>query len=434
MASQEQRHRALSRKAHFVALISMILCLVVAIAAAQAQAKKADTPAPTCNKVGIVTVCPSFSTVKVSFTTPKPTSASVSTSMDKSFGLTVLDKRVKKVHSITVPENPGKTYNIKVVATPSKGKPSTYLGSFQTGAIGSMPATVTTLNGKFLLNGVPFFPIVAQTGSCLDATWVNALVGMGVNALQDARGCSTDTTAWSNELDPLLKNLAWVYGSKPDTAQYLQAVPEFLTWQAHLRLLQNPLSLVSCDSSFASSKPLYVAVKNSAKKGPTMFTVLAVGQITPSSRLFCLDGAGMKNLFFISIIGGVKALDLFTFIPVTGAMDVKSDVSQAAAQAAACMDTIGPAILNGKPVTVKFDPKGQVVASAWLYGGVTYVITANTEKTATSSSLSVPSLIKATTATTLCEPLKTIKLSRGSITGNYGPLGVHIYKVLPTKA
>ena len=414
------------RKAHFVALISMILCLVVATAAAQAQTNTSFHP--TITPIGL-------NRVKVSFTMPYPTSASVSTSLDKSFGLTVLDRRMKKVHSITVPENAGKTYNIKVVAVAANGRSNTYIGSFPTGVIGSIPTRVTTVKtsagGKIFQNGVPFFPIIALSGSCLDKNLIKTNLSMGVNIFQDATGCSDDSATWPTELDPLLKNQAWVDGTKPGNVQALQPIPEFMDWQASVRLLQNPSSLVGCSSYFDSSRPLYVAAKNEVTKGIVIYQVIVAHRGTPTEKPYCLDGVGMKNVFFVSIIAGVKGLRFFPIIPETGAMDVENDVIQAAGAASSCMDTIGTAILNGKALPVRLNPKGQLVANAWAYGGVTYIAAANTEKTATVTSVMVPSLSKATMATTVCGPAKSVKITGGNIPGTYTPLGVNIYKVLP---
>src|SRR4051812_37634300 len=102
---------------------------------ATARAGKANV-LPGCSTFGVVTACPTLNQVKVSFTTSSPTTASVETSVDMGYEETVLDKRLKKVHTITIPETPATTYHIKVTAIPSKGSPSTWAGSFSTGAIG----------------------------------------------------------------------------------------------------------------------------------------------------------------------------------------------------------------------------------------------------------------------------------------------------------
>ncbi len=410
--------------AHFVALLAT-LCLVVATAAAQAQTT-AFTPVIT--PIGL-------NAVKVSFTTPTPTTPSVSTSTDMSFALTVLDIRPKRIHNITIPENPGTTYNIMVVATPAKGKPSVFVDSFSTGAIGSVPATLTTVNGKTYLNGVRYFPIVPMGRHCLDQAFVDANLSMGIklmpDPLTDLNECTKAATS-PGELDDLLRGRAWVYGTSADSAQAIQGASAILDWQAKFRLLQEPGSLQGCSEYFASSAPLFAAVKIEVKKGPTMYWVVLVNQTVPSSKPLCLDGPGMRNVFWTSIIGGVQGLQYFTFMPVTGEMNVKDDVAKAAGAAASCMTNIGPVILNGKPLAVAIDPKSPVKLGAWRYGGVAYIVAVNTEKSLTSASFSVPGL-GGIVAQTLCEPSRTLKLNRDSITDKFVPVDVHIYKVMPVK-
>lgn len=412
------------RMAHFVALAT--LCLVVATEAAQAQIMAFT---PTITPIGL-------SAVKVSFTTPTPTTASVSTSTDMSFALTVLDIRPKRIHNITIPENPGTTYNITVVATPAKGKPSVFVGSFSTGAIGSVPATLTTVNGKTYLNRVRYFPIVPMGRHCLDQAFTDANLSMGIKLmpdplLTDLDECTKAATS-PGELDNLLRGRAWVYGTWADSVQAIQGASAILDWQAKFRLLQEPGSLQGCSEYFASSSPLFAAVKAEAKKGPTMYWVVLVNQTVPNSKPLCLDGPGMRNVFWTSIIGGVQGLQYFTFMPVTGEMNIKDDVARAAGAAASCMVNIGPAILNGKPLAVAIDPKSPVKLGAWRYGGVAYIVAVNTEKSSAIASFSVPGM-DGTVAQTLCEPSRTLKLNRDSITDKFVPVDVHIYKVMPVK-
>lgn len=413
------------RIAHFVALAT--LCLVVATTTAQAQTRSFT---PVITPIGL-------NTVKVSFTTPTPTTASVSTSTDMSFALTVLDVRPKKVHNITIRAlAPATTYNIKVVATPVKGKASMLVSSFPTGAIGSVPATLTTVNGKTYLNGVRYFPIVPVGRHCLDQALTDANLSMGIKLmpdplLTDLDECTGAATS-PGELDNLLRGRAWVYGTWADSVQAIQGASAILDWQAKFRLLQEPGSLQGCSEYFASSAPLFAAVKAEAKKGPTMYWVVLVNQIDPNSKPLCLDGPGMRNVFWTSIIGGVQGLQYFTSMLVTGKMNVRDDVAEAAGAAASCMVNIGPAILNGKPLTVAIDPKSPVKLGAWRYGGVTYIVAVNTEKSSTSVSFSVPGM-GGIVAQTLCEPSRTLKLNGDSITDEFVPVDVHTYRVMPVK-
>ena len=410
-------------------LAALAVCLVAGTAA---QAQNLDSTG--CTKVGPASVCTTLNTAKISFSSTKPTTARIYTSFDKSYGLLVLDRRFKTTHSITIRSLTASTgYNIKLAVTPKTGKTAIYTGSFRTADIGSVPATVTAGNGWLLLNGVRFFPIVGLTGACLKDSdkLVDKYVAMGTNILQDVASCDGNTDNWPDELGPMLGNKSWVDARTVGPAQVkaLQAVPQYLDWQAPARLLQNPSSLLRCTGTLASSAPLYAAVKNESGKGITMYMATLANHGTPTETPYCLDGTGMRNLFFTAVIANAQGLVYFPYIPVTGQLDVLDDVAKAAKASAQCMSTLGPAILNGTHLQLQ-TTSGSVKAAGWIYGGVTYIAAVNTERTAVSSTISLLNP-RSTTAQTECEPSRTLKLVNGSLSDHFSPLAVHFYRVAP---
>ncbi len=164
-------------------VLAITVVLFVAVFGGAASQARTRASTPTCTRFGGLGVCTTLNTATFTFTTKTKSTASVSTSVDASLGLVVLDQRAKTVHKITIPVAPATKYNFKVTATPAKGKPATWKGSFSTAAIGSVPATVTSTNGRLLVNGVPW-PIVATeflSDGCYSPSAVAADLALRVN-------------------------------------------------------------------------------------------------------------------------------------------------------------------------------------------------------------------------------------------------------------
>ena len=413
------------RKTRCLALIIPILCLAVATAAAPAQITAANGTS-NCTKVGIATVCPGFNTVKVSFTTPTKTTASVSTSVDKSFALTVLDQRAKKTHNITIPEPPAKTYNLKVTATPAKGKSSTWIGSFATGVIGSVPAMISSKGNKFLVNGMPLGLIAVEGYECATPDYVKDVISMGANILEKgvaAPSCDTAT------LHGALNNQVWWYSNDPSDQQQPSTLGELLQeGSTDLTAVADPGSLLGCASK--SDLGLYQLVKKKASEGPVISTIVVTQKLDASDDN-CIDPVRLNSLFWTTFAAGGSGVGYYVRSGVPGNFSVVPSLPAMAVKDANELTTLEPCILNGKSLPVKTDLNGPVKISAWQYAGMICVIAANTRNAPVQGTFSLNS--KAKTAQVLWAA-RSVRMNAGSISESFAPLAVNIYKLLPPVA
>lgn len=403
-------------KMRFAALL--FLCLGLASATAQARSNSPALP---------VSTNWSMNSVSFKFATPVNTKVTLDLGIDTKYGLTMKDAS-KKAHRITVPSlTPGHPYCWRIKAVPAKGTPMMAARCETT--LPPATATLSIANGHFLLNGVRFFPMVTLAGACLDGGFVDRSTFMGGTVFQNPSGCG-DSTGWSTEFDGLLKSKGWFFETNPQRAQALSGTPELLNWPSSgVNYLDNPLSLVGCEDSLSSSAPLYQASSAASRKGPMLFGLTLVDRGTPGGPQFCLNGPGTRNLFFANVIAHAWGLRLLTFIPRTGEISVKTEVSNAMHTASECMAIVGPATLNGRSVPAT-SSNPSVKLAAWNYGGGSYIIAVNTEKSAANTVLSVPGL-KNISAQTVCDKQRSLKVTKGAMTVQLGALEVGIFKSFP---
>lgn len=422
-------------------LALLVVCLAVAAATAQARVNR-TSDASTCTKVSFATVCPTLNTVKVSFATPKPTRASISTSVDKSFALTVLDSRYKKVHNITIrSEAPATTYNIRIMAIPKKGKSLVAIGSFATGAIGSVPATVTSANGKLLLNRVPFFPIMARAyNPCPDQQTVNGTIILGVNifdAQSEVHNCLGDNqnpSQWGASLHSSLGSKLWWLERDITANQQLQsqALPELLNWQAVITSLYSPSQQVLENPCLTATQLFKTASSEAAGKKATVFvTTLATHPITPS-KTYCMNPQNLDMLIWAFIAGGGAGIEYSTKDAGNGPdFDVSTELGNEALRLASKIKTLEPAFLTGKKLTIKPGTSSPVKVGAQLYGGIIYIVAVNTDEGTSNASFSLTGSTTGQTAAVLWEG-RSVKLNKGVIADRFASQAVHIYKIVPT--
>lgn len=415
-----------NRRAHVVALVTSILCLVVAIATTQALA--GDTPQSNCLKFGKVGVCPTLNTATFLFNTATPTTASVSISVDKSYALTVLDLKAKKSHRITIRSiAPATTYNFIVKVTPKHGKPTTWSkGSFPTGAIGSVPASLTSSGNKLLLNGVPFTPIMVWGYNCATSDYVKDVIALGAKVLEEGVPIPCD----SETLHTALQNQVWWYSKSSSEQEQLAALPELLEGSSGILPAYDAGSLLGCHSQ--SDIGLYNAVKSHSSTRPVVSTV-TVSTHLDLTHLNCLSAVGAHALFWATFVAGGKGVEYYAHDNTTqGGSTIFSVLPSIPAQAqrdASELMALEPAIASGKQLSLSSGPKSSIREMAWVYGGATYVVAVNTNNSSLSSSLTLPST-RATMATVLWEG-RSVKLKAATFSDNFAPLAVHVYKLVP---
>ncbi len=402
-------------------LVLAVLCLVVAsVTTPQAQ----GTPTPSL----ISSVTATLNTVTVSVTTPVPTQLILSIGTDKTYGLSVLD-RSKMLHRVTVRGlRPATTYYYAVQATPAKGRPSTASGMFATGPIG--PATVTAKNGKILLNGVPFFPIMADEFACPAQQIVDDNIALGINVLDPSDGGSICDSSVESLHAMLSGKTWWLEHVGGYDAAAVQQLPELMNWQGGITFTQTPSVLIGCNET--STDPLYQRIHGLAKVGPVIYW-LWLSDPVPSVKN-CLDGPRLQNLFWTVVAAGGLGMKYITQqrLDQSAGISVNSDVSEEAGILAKQMATIGPAILMGQHLLVTTDAKGAAVKlGAWQYGGVVYIVAVNTANSPATWTFTVPSPSNLNTTQVLWEN-RNVMNSSGMISDQFNPLAVHIYKVTRT--
>jgi len=437
MALRQHRNRAPIRKAHYVALVSMTACLVVATVAAQAQAKTSPLQiiGLDCSKTPPLHA---FNTATCTFTTTVPAETSVSAGTDKKNTVPTPDLHYRTKHNITVPGlSPNTTYYVLVTATNKSGKSARVWTAFTTAAPGSSPATVTTRGNKLLLNGQPWLALVSSGYSCMSQQFVSANLAIGISTFQDPAGCQ-DPPTWSAYLQALLGDKAWVYETVAQDSQALQGLTSLVKWPA----IQNSAQynyMGGCSDYKPPARAtmtgdMFNSIQTKTRNKPLIYSAIIVDQLRPNKDS-CWTGAEQEALFWTVFAGGGSGLEYTTFRPwdTTATFAVNSTVAAAVAKAVSQAATLGPALLAGKAENIPANQKSQVKYGAWDYGGTTYVVGVNTNNTPSSGTFLVRGHTRATTAQVMWEN-RSVKIKSGDITEKFGPLAVHIYKVLRAKA
>ena len=415
-------------QARLMALAGM--CLVVALAVIQAQPTKAgDTPGPNCTQFGtvsVLSVCATLNTVNFQFTTTKPTSASISISTDRSFALTVLDSKLKKVHNVTIRSvAPATNYNYLVKATPKTGKPATWNGSFVPQPYGSVPMNIGASNmHKLTLNGVPFFVIEHLVGCPTPETFAFDL-SAGINAVEGATLSCPDPVGTPSDNAVALHAIldgqtAWRDSTTAPGAQVPGGLPELLNWGAGIRTENHQVGvLYGCTKQYDSTVALYGAISKDAVSSP----VVSVNEIPKGG---CINGARVRNIFWTIVEAGGGGVE-YQYVHMD---DLDDDARIATKQSSDQMATLEPAIQNGKLITVRTTGCSSVKPRFVIYGGVLYGVAVNNNDTATRCTFSLPK-----TAGRVVQRLwerGSVKLKAGSFSDKFSPLGVHLYRVMPT--
>lgn len=428
--------RGTIRKAHYVALISMILCLVVATAATQAQAASQRSSL----NIRQLNVVKTFTTVKFTVATNVATQLVINTGTDKVYMVSTSD-RSKLKHAVTVRGlAPNTNYYYTLVLTPKTGKTRTVRGVFKTAAPGSSPATVTTRGNKLLLNGSAFFPIIADSYACPKLKDVTADLAMGFNVIDGPNGCGSDPTSEMRDaqfLHDLLNNEAWYLPTNPylPVAAGLQTLPELLSWPGGVNpqtvLPNGSCSIPAYDKQVGK---LYASLAHTASLKPVVF--LADFSTFPNQgRANCYNSSSAYALLWALKDAGAQSVQLTT----TPHWNSDAGVSTSAAVASATakftkeLATLGTVIFYGKRLDIPVNIKGTVEVTAWEYNGATYVIVVNIGTVSASQTTAVPGLASAKTAQVLWEN-RSVKVVAGSITDNY-PMSapVHIYRISTKK-
>ena len=410
----------------FVALIAVCLAVVAVTAAAQASNKGAL----------VVNVTAGFNTVKVSFTTPLPTAASVNTSIDRSFALTVLDRRLKKTHNVTIRAlAPATTYNIRVVAQPLKGKPATWTGSFQTQDYGSTPMAIAAKGSKITLNGAPFF-VIANKSACPTPAMFAFDQSAGINVEEGITADCPDSSATPQQNTEALHSIisgqvGWRETSiSPDPAS-LAGLPELLNWGSGIRVTFEPFFPQSvCGTQRNLTVPLYQLANKYASSGAAVIYSRSIGDLAKGPQT-CLTRPRLANIFWSIVEAGGAGIE-YAYEVDQGSTTVQTAqnvVLAAAKQAADQIATLEAAFGTGKPIAVKTAGCSTVKPNFISYGGVLYAVAVNNDDAPARCTFSLPKAA-GPTVQRLWEG-GNLKLKGGTFSDSFVALGVHLYKVMP---
>jgi len=383
-------------------------------------------------------VVTTFTTAKFTVAANVATQLVINTGTDKVYMVSTPD-RSKLKHVVTVRGMaPNTNYYYSLVLTPKTGKARTVRNVFKTAAPGSSPATLSVRGSKILLNGQPFFPIMADSYACPTQADVTAIAQMGFNIIDGPNSCSNEQTQDVQNLHALLsgKLKLWYTPSPPrGNTLALQGLPELLAWPRGVSFTTE-MSTGSCNRP-ADNKLLgkfYASLVHGAHLKTSMF-YSNISNPPVQGKVNCLDNPSTYSLLWSVTSAGVKGIELTATPQWNTGMGVSTTLPVATATSlfAKRLATLLPVILFGQKVAVRLNLSGTVEASAWRYGGVTYVIVVNLGTMAASQTTAVPGLASAKTAQVLWES-RGVKVVDGSITDNYPRSApVHIYRINSAK-
>lgn|GEM_PF-7108399 len=415
----------------FVALAA--LCLVVASVTAS------GTQATTTASVSVEAAL-NYATFAVQASSPSHFVVSVGT--DTANMVSRKELAWKSADTIRIsPLAPATHYYYTVSSTAKNGRTSVVRDSFDTGGVEQANLSATT--GRFLLNGVPFFPVMATAfGECPDTTnVVEADVAMGVNVLDHSGWpmCSNaqHTAHWptAEELHGLLQNKIWWleranrHNRNPDPnapqPTSFDSLPELLHLQGNLTMDPNPgvcaispAALYDKLVSKAGGSSPFVYNPNLADPG------MAEGATTSSGS--CLDGDRMTAVFWASFLAGVDGMEYTTQIPVRqlDGVEVAGEVKAQAKRQAARLNTLYPAIVGSRGRAIP-TAESSIKAKAWSYGGNTYVVALNASGQSASAKLMVGIHGRAK----VFWENRGESIVRGAIADHFRPYQVHVYRM-----
>jgi hypothetical protein len=360
-----------------------LLCAVVApVTAAQARSTSSATTFTTSTLV--VGVNPSLSSAVFTVRTDTASKVSVMTGTDRQNMVGKVVATLKPSHTVTVtPLAPATSYFYSVTTTERNGRTSTKVGSFRTDGVRS--ATMSVKNGRFRLNGAPFFPIMGMMYTACpkqDVVIDNASMGVNVldhwytsNCYDSSKGIRRPVTG--EELHSLLKNRVWWLERKDAP---VAGLPEQLDFADNLFLELSAGDLWGCSPRGSSATTWYEKLKTSvaeqlAQETATVYfaAVTATGGIKS-----CFNARRFTAQFWTAFLAGAAG---FEYDNQHGSredgVEVKADVMAQAGIETNRLKTLYPVVLSGDERQVN-SSQNAVKARGWSWGGSLYVIAVNT--------------------------------------------------------
>lgn len=335
------------------------------------------------------------------------------------------------------PLAPATKYFYSVVATDRSGKlVGRHVGAFNTGAV--RPATLTVANGRFRLNGVPFFPIMAVPyNGCPAPSIITDSVSMGVNVMDSwwDRGACTDyqsgrSVHWptSDELHGILRGRVW-WMIRNDFGGDISSLPELLDFRGELFLEKSVGSLWGCSPADSSASGWYTRLERSVashlRQGQA--TVYWSSVIARGGVKSCMTAQRLSAQFWTSTLAGAAGMEYgnhHVADPEAG-VDVRPDVLIQAGREARRLETLYPVILTGVERRV-VSSSDSIIAKTWNWGGGTYAVAVNTENKPVTATIKWPGL--SGTVKVLWQD-RSKKLVTGGISERFGAHEVHIYQL-----
>lgn len=421
-------------------------CAVVAPVPA-AQARPTESVGITAPRL-TVTVSPGLNFATFSIRTSVPSRVVVSYGTDRGNMVPWTIRPLKPRHSFKLsPLAPATRYFYSVIATDAKGKAYPKTGVFNTGPV--RPATLSVVNGRFRLNGVPFFPVMAAAYSeCPDSKLVAANRALGVNVLDHWRLSYCKSFAdglWATvqELHDRLQGRAfWLSRtnrSHPSPhappAPSLEGLEELLSFRGNIDMDLTAGSLWGCAESDSSLTEIYPILKASALRSGVNERALVslfylLPEQVPGGRKGCLSAQRFTGQFWAAVfarVAGVEYENQYTTRPDLG-VQVAPGVGVQAALEHRKLKTLYPVVLSGKNQTVTSSIRS-IAVQAMNWGGNTYVLSLNLEGSMATATLRMPGLGRATARGYWGVRSKTVK--GGVIESIWQPYQLQVYRITP---
>jgi hypothetical protein len=409
--------------------LGLALAVIGLLTAVSAQAQNAAIAPRITTTAGSVTI---------KFSTAVPTTAIIYTSVDTSYATAMLDSRYKKLHAVTFKAAPGRKYFLKIVATAKNHKSFKFNGGFTIAGAGSVSARITSGNGGFQVNGVPFFPRISYLYGCTDAQsfeqGVATAVNLGNNILEGVDVCSNMPDAQRSQLfGSQLTGKLWLRDRDPASEAQLKDLPSVLDWQAtETQIGSGPRGWSADDSYFRAfgCKSTALLYQNALQaSGPTVYTMNLGRYAIRSGLQTCVTPSALAAEIWTAIVARVKG---FRYASADAGnqddYDVAHDLSAKASALAVQMDSLQPVLLSGQRGAIPVSST-DVRAISIKYAGAVYVLAVNTAST--SQTVSLKSGIASGARFGRLWESGSVKQAKGVIFQHFAPLAVHFYRAIP---
>jgi hypothetical protein len=175
----------------------------------------------------------------------------------------------------------------------------------------------------------------------------------------------------------------------------------------------------------------YSVVHAKTQQQPLVYIIALSDQFAHNKAVpLCVTPARVRSLFWTAIAAGARGIDYATFGGTASSnpdFAVSGAVRAQAARQASRLATLAPAILTGTPIPLA-SSSAIVRYGAWDFGGAIYLIAVNTASKAAKPTLLLQALAGKTAQVTWENRSRSLR--GGALTDNFGPLAVHIYKIV----